>query len=37
LILLIFWIGVFPNPFLAPMHASVEHVFVLMDRGIGLP
>jgi NADH-quinone oxidoreductase subunit M len=33
LIILIFWIGVFPNPFLTPMHASVEHVFALMDRG----
>jgi NADH-quinone oxidoreductase subunit M len=37
LIILIFWIGVFPNPFLTPMHASIEHVFVLMDRGSGLP
>jgi NADH-quinone oxidoreductase subunit M len=37
LIILIFWIGVFPNTFLTPMHASVEQVFVLMDRGSGLP
>jgi NADH-quinone oxidoreductase subunit M len=37
LIILIFWIGVFPNPFLAPMHASIEQVFVLMDRGSDLP
>jgi hypothetical protein len=32
LIVLIFWIGVFPNPFLTPMHASVAHVFDLMAR-----
>jgi len=37
LIILIFWIGVFPNLFLTPMHASIEQVFVLMDRGSGLP
>jgi len=35
LIILIFWIGFFPNPFLTPMHASVEHVFDLMGRGAG--
>jgi NADH-quinone oxidoreductase subunit M len=35
LVLLIFWIGVFPNPFLTPMHASVAHVFDLMARGDG--
>ena len=33
LIVLIFWIGVFPNPFLTPMHASVSHVFAQMGRG----
>ena len=33
LIVLIFWIGVFPNPFLTPMHASVAHVFNVMKRG----
>ncbi|HZC67662.1 MAG TPA: proton-conducting transporter membrane subunit, partial [Nitrospirales bacterium] len=33
LIVLIFWVGVFPNPFLTPMHASIEHVFTVMDRG----
>src|SRR5437667_8656104 len=33
LIVLIFWIGVFPNPFLTPMHASVAHVFKVMKRG----
>ncbi len=33
LIVLIFWIGVFPNPFLTPMHASVAHVFAQMGRG----
>jgi len=37
LIILIFWIGVFPNPFLTPMHASVAHIFDVMDRGGGLP
>src|SRR5207245_7576265 len=33
LIVLIFWIGVFPNPFLTPMHASVAHFFTLFKRG----
>src|SRR2546422_1128232 len=33
LIVLIFWIGVFPNPFLTPMHASIAHTFDLMGRG----
>jgi NADH-quinone oxidoreductase subunit M len=33
LVILIFWIGFFPNPFLTPMHASVAHVFDLMGRG----
>jgi len=33
LVILIFWIGFFPNPFLTPMHASVAHVLELMDRG----
>ena len=33
LVILIFWIGFFPNPFLTPMHASVAHVFELMNRG----
>ncbi len=37
LIVLIFWIGFFPNPFLTPMHASVTHIFDVMDRGGGLP
>jgi len=37
LIILIFWIGVFPNPFLTPMHASVAHIFDVMDRGGVLP
>jgi NADH-quinone oxidoreductase subunit M len=37
LIILIFWIGFFPNPFLTPMHASVTHIFDVMDRGIVLP
>ena len=32
LLLLVFWIGVFPNPFLAPMHASVAHLFTQMNR-----
>ncbi|MBI3810459.1 MAG: NADH-quinone oxidoreductase subunit M, partial [Nitrospirae bacterium] len=34
LIILIFWIGVFPNPFLMPMHASVAHIFDVMERGV---
>ena len=34
LIVLIFWIGVFPNPFLTPMHASVAHIFDVMERGV---
>jgi len=33
LIVLVFWIGVFPNPFLKPMHASIAHVFTTMARG----
>src|SRR5438445_61377 len=33
LIVLIFWIGVFPNPFLTPMHASIAHTFDVMARG----
>jgi NADH-quinone oxidoreductase subunit M len=33
LIILIFWIGFFPNPFLTPMHASVRHTFEVMQRG----
>src|SRR2546426_1230882 len=33
LIVLVFWIGVFPNPFLTPMHASVAHTFDVMARG----
>ena len=33
LIILIFWIGFFPNPFLTPMHASVRHTFEVMKRG----
>ncbi|HEV8540617.1 MAG TPA: NADH-quinone oxidoreductase subunit M [Nitrospiraceae bacterium] len=33
LIVLIFWIGVFPNPFLTPMHASVARTFDVMARG----
>lgn len=37
LIILVFWIGVFPNPFLTPMHASVAHLFEVMDRGNVLP
>ncbi len=37
LIILIFWIGVFPNPFLTPMHASVAHIFDMMERGVVLP
>ncbi len=32
LLLLVFWIGVFPNPFLTPMHASVAHLFAQMNR-----
>src|SRR3989441_1220239 len=28
-----FWIGVFPNPFLTPMHAGVAPVFKVMKRG----
>ena len=32
LIVLVFWIGIFPNPFLKPMHASVSHLFAQMDR-----
>jgi NADH-quinone oxidoreductase subunit M len=32
LVVLVFWIGVFPNPFLAPMHASVAHLFDQMNR-----
>jgi len=32
LLILVFWIGVFPNPFLAPMHTSVAHLFDQMNR-----
>lgn len=32
LIVLVFWIGVFPNPFLTPMHSSVTHLFDQMNR-----
>jgi len=32
LVVLVFWIGVFPNPFLAPMHTSVAHLFDQMNR-----
>jgi NADH-quinone oxidoreductase subunit M len=32
LLILVFWIGIFPNPFLAPMHASVAHLFDQMNR-----
>ena len=34
LVILIFWIGIFPNPFLTPMHASVAHIFDVMDRSV---
>jgi NADH-quinone oxidoreductase subunit M len=37
LLILVFWIGVFPNPFLAPMHASVEHLFTQMNRTLPPP
>jgi NADH-quinone oxidoreductase subunit M len=41
LLILVFWIGIFPNPFLAPMHASVAHLFDQMNRAadtsLGLP
>jgi NADH-quinone oxidoreductase subunit M len=33
LLLLVFWIGLFPNPFLTPMHSSVAHLFDQMNRG----
>ena len=33
LVILVFWIGVFPNLFLAPMHESVAHLFDTMARG----
>ena len=32
LLILVFWIGIFPNPFLAPMHTSVAHLFDQMNR-----
>src|SRR6266487_320352 len=32
LLVLVFWIGIFPNPFLAPMHTSVAHLFDQMNR-----
>jgi NADH-quinone oxidoreductase subunit M len=32
LVILVFWMGVFPNPFLTPMHASVAHLFEQMNR-----
>jgi NADH-quinone oxidoreductase subunit M len=35
LLILVFWIGIFPNPFLAPMHASVAHLFDQMNRSAG--
>jgi NADH-quinone oxidoreductase subunit M len=41
LVVLVFWMGVFPNPFLAPMHTSVAHLFDQMNRdgvtSAGLP
>jgi NADH-quinone oxidoreductase subunit M len=37
LVFLVFWIGVFPNPFLAPMHASVTHLFAQMNRTPAAP
>jgi len=37
LVILVFWIGIFPNLFLTPMHSSVAHLFEVMDRGTVLP
>jgi len=38
-VILVFWIGVFPNPFLTPMHTSVAHLFEQMNRPVtvGIP
>ena len=32
LVVLVFWIGFFPNPVLTPMHASVNHLIQHMDE-----
>ncbi len=31
LVVLVFWIGLFPNPFLTPMHASVDRLIEYME------
>jgi len=36
LLILVFWIGLFPNAFLGFMHASVEHLMDQAGAGVDL-